>query len=453
MRSGASRDAFPSGAWERQYTSKHLPSPFKSATIPPMAQNILLIATASVACYKAAEVVRCFRARGVGAQVMLTPDAQKLVGAATFRALSGRPVLTDEWSAADAPDGMDHIAAVRAADALLVAPATADFIAKVANGICDSLPLAAFAAADIPKFISPAMNAKMWQNPANARNIAQLKKDGVIFLGPVSGEQACGESGLGRMMEADDIVSQLLSKFPEESPLSGKKIVVNAGATVEKLDPMRVITNLSSGKMGFAVADAIRRAGGEAVVIAAQTSAPSPENIRIRRVQTGAEMLRALLSETADADAFIAVAAIADFRPKHAAAAKIKRVANPITLELTPAPDILAEVVKARPYLFCVGFAAESGPAEKMTAAARTKMREKGARMFVANSVSEVGRDDCKLTLITERDAQSLPRQSKTEAARAVVGRVSDILANRPNFEKSGKFPSKTAAKTTRKKN
>ena len=418
-----------------------------------MPQTILLIATASIACYKAADIIRRLHARGIAAQVMLTPDAQKLIGAPTFRALSGRPVLTDEWKTPASPDGMDHIAAVRAADALLVAPATADFIAKAANGICDSLPLAAFAAADIPKFISPAMNAKMWQNPANTRNIAQLKNDGVTFLGPVSGEQACGETGPGRMMEADDIVSQLLSKFPQKSPLSGKKIVVNTGATVEKLDPMRVITNLSTGKMGFAVADAIRRAGGEAVVIAAQTSAPPPADIRIRRVQTGAEMLRALLSETADADAFIAVAAIADFRPKHAAPKKIKRASNFITLELTPAPDILAEIIKARPALFCAGFAAETGPADKMTAAARTKMRQKGARMFVANSTADAGRDDCKLTLITEKDAEPLPRQSKTEAARTIIQRISDILTNRPNFEKTGKFPPKTPAKTTNKKN
>ena len=242
-----------------------------------MAQNILLIATASVACYKAAEIVRRFRELGVGAQVMLTPDAQKMVGAATFRALTGKPVLTDEWAAPDSPDGMDHIAAVRQADALLVAPATADFIAKAAHGICDTLPLAAFAAADIPKFISPAMNAKMWENPPNVRNIAQLAQDGVVFLGPEVGEQACGEFGLGRMMEPNDIVSQFLAKLAKNAPLSGKKIVINTGATVEKLDPMRVVTNLSSGRMGFAVAEAVRRAGGDAVVIAAQTSAPPPK--------------------------------------------------------------------------------------------------------------------------------------------------------------------------------
>ena len=400
-----------------------------------MAQNILLIATASVACYKAAEIVRRFRELGVGAQVMLTPDAQKMVGAATFRALTGKPVLADEWAAPDSPDGMDHIAAVRQADALLVAPATADFIAKAAHGICDTLPLAAFAAADIPKFISPAMNAKMWENPPNMRNIAQLAQDGVVFLGPEVGEQACGEFGLGRMMEPNDIVSQFMAKFAENSPLSGKKIVINTGATVEKLDPMRVVTNLSSGRMGFAVAEAVRRAGGDAVVIAAQTSAPPPENIRMRRAQTGAEMREALLAETVDADAFIAVAAVADFRPKLVESEKIPRSSGAPVLELVPTPDILADIAKLRPHLFCVGFAAESGPAKKIIAAARRKMREKGADLFVANSVEEVGREDCQLTLIAGKSEERLPRQPKSAAARAIVARIADILANRPASE------------------
>ena len=409
-----------------------------------MTRNILLIATASVACFKAAEIVRNLRARGGGAQVMLSPNAQKMVGAATFRALSGQPVLVDEWRRPDSPDGMDHIAAVRRADALLVAPATADFIAKAANGICENLPLAAFAAADIPKFIAPAMNAKMWQNPANSRNVAQLVRDGVCFLGPDSGEQACGEFGLGRMMEPDDIVSQLLAKLEEKSPLSGKKIVVNAGATVEKVDPMRVITNLSSGKMGFAVAEAIRRAGGEAVVVAAQTSAPPPEKIRIVRAPTGEEMRTALLAETADADAFIAVAAIADFRPKRVAIRKIPRSSHPTpsnphprsdgenpVLELVPAPDILAEIAKSRPNLFCVGFAAETGNSAKIIAAARRKMLEKGISLIVANDASDAGRDDCQITIVSGENEESLPRQPKSAAARTLVDRVAARIVSR----------------------
>ena len=414
-----------------------------------MTQNILLIATASVACYKAAEIVRRLRARGAGAQVMLSPNAEKLVGAATFRALSGRPALVDEWREPDSPDGMDHIAAARNADALLVAPATADFIAKAANGICENLPLAAFAAADIPKFIAPAMNSKMWQNPANSRNVAQLAQDGVFFIGPDSGEQACGEFGFGRMTEPESIVSQLLTKLGENSPLSGKKIVVNAGATVEKVDPMRVITNLSSGKMGFAVAEAIRRAGGDVVVVAAQTSASPPENIRIVRALTGEEMRNALLAETADADAFIAVAAVADFRPKRAAVQKISRSRsarpdgeNPI-LELVPAPDILAEVAKSRPNLFCVGFAAETGNSRKIIAAARRKMREKGVSLMVANNAEDAGRDDCQLTIISGEGDESLPRQPKPVAARTLVDRIAarmmDVSRETGISEKSGK--------------
>ena len=245
-------------------------------------RNVLLIACASVACYKAAEVVRRLRDGGFGAQVAMTPDAEKMVGAATFRAVSGRAVLTDEWREPVSPDGMDHIAAVREADAILVAPGTADFIAKAAGGICDNLPLAAFLAGDAPKFIAPAMNAKMWQNPATERNVAQLVRDGVVFLGPDTGEMACGEFGAGRMLEADDIVSQLSAKLSERSPLSGKKVVVNAGATVERLDPMRVLTNMSSGRMGFAVAEAARVAGAEVVVVAAQTSGGETERVRGR---------------------------------------------------------------------------------------------------------------------------------------------------------------------------
>ena len=400
-----------------------------------MTRNILLIATASVACYKAAEIVRRFRARAAEVQVMLTPDAQKLVGAATFRALSGRPVLTDEWSAPDSPDGMDHIAAARWADALLVAPATADFIAKAANGICDNLPLAAFAAADIPKFISPAMNAKMWQNAPNERNVAQLIRDGVHFLGPDSGEQACGETGMGRMLEAEDIVSQLLAKLSQNAPLSGKKVVVSAGATVEKLDPMRVVTNLSSGRMGFALAEAVRRAGGEAILVAGQTSAPPPEGIPVRRVQTGAEMRDAVLAETAAADVFVAVAAVADFRPKRVKSEKVSRSSETRVLELVPTEDILAETVKKRPHLLCVGFAAESGVANKIIAAARRKMRKKGAGMFVANDATDAGREDCQLTLIFREGEEALPRQPKADAARVVAAKIAEILAKRPNSQ------------------
>ena len=386
-------------------------------------RNVLLIACASVACYKAAEVVRRLRDGGFGAQVAMTPDAEKMVGAATFRAVSGRAVLTDEWREPVSPDGMDHIAAVREADAILVAPGTADFIAKAAGGICDNLPLAAFLAGDAPKFIAPAMNAKMWQNPATERNVAQLVRDGVVFLGPDTGEMACGEFGAGRMLEADDIVSQLSAKLSERSPLSGKKVVVNAGATVERLDPMRVLTNMSSGRMGFAIAEAARVAGAEVVVVAAQTSATVPERVRVRPALTGAEMREALLAETADADAFVAVAAVADFRPKRVSARKLPR-RDGATLELVPAPDILAEVAHSRPGLFCVGFAAESGTPEEIVAAARRKMREKGANMFVANNAADAGRDDCQLTILSRDSVEPLPRQPKSAAAGVVVSRM-----------------------------
>lgn len=380
-------------------------------------QRILLGISGSIACYKAAFLVRQLRARGVSVQVMLTPAAAQLVGAPTFRALSGQPVLLDEWQQPHSGDGMDHIAATRQAEALLIAPASADFIAKAAAGITDNLPLAAFLAADCPKYIAPAMNQQMWAAAATQRNIERLRADGVAILGPAAGEQACGESGMGRMLEVGDIIAQLL--MPQ--PLAGQRIVVSTGATVEQLDPIRTISNRSSGQMGFCLAQVAAEMGADVRIVAAQTAVPPPAGIPLRRALSNDEMRQAVLEETVAADWFFSVAAIADFRPKTRQKKKAAREDGDWTVVLSPASDILAEVARARPALNCLAFAAQSGGAKEQESAARAKMKRKGARFIVLNDAADAGSADSQLTLLTAGGKKKFPRLPKIQAARQLL--------------------------------
>ena len=305
-------------------------------------QRVLLGVCGSIACYKAAALVRLLRQQNIEVQVMLTPAAAKLVASPTFRALSGRPVLQEEWRQPRSDDGMDHIAATRWADALLVAPASADFIAKAACGIADNLLLTAFLAADCPKYIAPAMNQQMWAAAAVQRSIRQLRIDGVNLLDPVVGEQACGESGMGRMLEIEKIANKLLVFSAENKPLAGKRVVVSAGATVENLDAMRIISNRSSGQMGFCLAQAAAELGANVRLVAAQTSSVPPAGIPLRRAVEGDSMRQAVLKETTDADWFFSVAAVADFRPKVSVKAKAEREDGEWTVTLEPTVDILS---------------------------------------------------------------------------------------------------------------
>ena len=381
--------------------------------------RILLGVTASIACYKAAELVRLLRTRGVAVQVALTPHAAQLVGAPTFRALSGQPVLQDEWTAPQSADGMDHIAAVRAADAFLVAPASADFIAKAAAGITDNLLLAAFLAADCRKLIAPAMNQQMWAATATQRNIVTLKADGVTVLGPATGEQACGETGMGRMLEPADIAAALLGSAPK--PLAGQRVIVSTGATVEKLDAMRVISNRSSGEMGFCLAQAAAELGAEVRIVAAQTQHPPPPHIPLRRAEDSETMREVLLEETAGADWFFSVAAVADFRPANPVEAKAPRRRGTWELTLAPTADILGEVARTHPRLKCLGFAAQSGAGPQQEKDARAKMKKKGVHYIALNDVAAAGNAENQLTLLFDGGKVALPRLPKMQAARELL--------------------------------
>lgn len=367
-------------------------------------------------------------------QTMMTPAAREFIGAATLRALSGRPVATDEWHAPLSDAGMDHIALVRAADAVLIAPATADFLAKAAAGIADNALLSAFLAAECPRWVAPAMNASMWKAAATQRNIRQLAADGVFVLPPEDGEQACGETGPGRMPAPAEIVKHLRGAFG--APLAGKRVVVSAGATAEKIDDMRIISNISSGKMGFCIAEAAHFAGAEVAIIAARTTA-TPPPLPLRRVLGGAEMSAAVLEECARADIFISAAAVADFVPETPITGKIPRKNGKTVLHLSASKDILAAVAARYPRLFTVGFAAETGDTEAQIKAARQKMRRKKTAMFVANSVHDADGDDIRLAVITPAAEKRLARQSKKAAARELIACVADAIVSRETLQEA----------------
>ena len=380
-----------------------------------------------VAAYKAAGLARLLT-REYSVQTILTPTAREFVGAATFRALTGREVATDEFRAPVSDNGMDHISLTRGAAGMVVAPATADFMAKAAAGMADNLLLAAFLAADCPKWIAPAMNQNMWRAAATRRNADILAADGAIVLPPDSGEQACGDVGPGRMMEPEDIVMRLRRRL--SSLLVGRKVVVSTGATAEKIDPMRLITNRSSGAMGFCLAQAAEQAGANVRIVAAHTSA-SPPSLPIRRVENGREMLAAVLEECRDADMFFSAAAVADYRPSSPTSEKIPRQKGKITLSMSPSEDILAAAVKQYPALFAVGFAAQSGDKKARIAAARAKMRRKKTAMMVENSVADAGGDSSELTILTAGGEIGLPRQPKMDAAAEVVAQAAAMMVSR----------------------
>ncbi len=394
-------------------------------------KQILLGVCGSVAAYKAAVLVRLLRP-DYEIQTMMTAAAQQFIGAATLRALSGKPVATDEWRAPLTAAGMDHIALVRASRMLLVAPASADFLAKAAAGMADGALLSAFLAADCPRWVAPAMNARMWKSPATQRNLRLLAEDGVLILPPAEGEQACGETGPGRMMEPGDIVE----KIRAAAPLSGRRVVVSVGATAEKIDQMRVISNTSSGKMGFCIAEAARFAGAEVTVIAGRTTV-APPLLPLRRAVGNAEMYAAVMEECRGADIFIAAAAVADFAPAQPAAGKIRRESGEITLKLTATKDILAAVSARYPHLFSVGFSAGAGAKTAQIKTARQKMRRKKTAMFAANSVLDADGDDSELTLIYAAGEKHFPRQSKTAAAEMLIACVAAEFVSRETLQEA----------------
>lgn len=381
-------------------------------------KHIVLGLSGGIAAYKSAELCRALVKAGVSVQVVMTEAAEHFMTAVTMQALSGRPVYTSQWDAREG-NNMAHINLSREADAIVVAPASADFMAKLLHGRADellSLMCLARPIDKVPLIVAPAMNREMWANPATQRNVAQLRLDGVHVLDVGQGEQACGETGDGRMLEAEEILEDLEAFFTPKV-LTGHKVLVTAGPTFEAIDPVRGITNLSSGKMGFSIARAARLAGAEVTVVAGPVSLPTPRGVRRVDVRSALDMLQAVEQNVNVADVFIATAAVADWRPAQSSDQKIKKDGSGQTPQLgfVENPDILATVAKSprarAGELFCVGFAAES---HDLLANATAKRERKGVPLLVGNiGPATFGQDDNALLLVDAQGARELPRAAK----------------------------------------
>ncbi len=394
-------------------------------------RHLLLGVTGGVAGFKIAEFSRELQRQGATVQVVMTEAATRFVTPVTFQALTGRPVFTDQWDAR-IDDNMAHIALSREADAMIIAPASADFLAKLAQGSCDDLLSTMCVARECPLLVAPAMNRQMWGNPATRRNVELLRSDGVTFLGPTSGDQACGETGMGRMLEADEL-TELTVAFFAPKRLRGQRVLLTAGPTYEPIDPVRGITNLSSGKMGFAIARACRHAGADVTLVAGPTTLPTPLGVERIDVRTAQQMHDAVMGAL-DAPGlrhtvFIAVAAVADWRVENYSASKIKKTGDDSLPELRFAqnPDILASVARRADAPWCVGFAAESDDLERN---GQDKRRRKNVPLLVANiGHTTFGRDDNELLLIDAQGMKKLPRAGKDVLAAALVEEVATRMA------------------------
>ncbi|MGO9446957.1 MAG: bifunctional phosphopantothenoylcysteine decarboxylase/phosphopantothenate--cysteine ligase CoaBC [Thiobacillaceae bacterium] len=386
-------------------------------------KTIILGVTGGVAAYKAAELTRLLKQAGARVRVVMTGAAQLFVGPLTFQALSGEPVLTDLWH--EASDGMAHIHASRGADLILVAPATADFLAKLAAGRADDLLSALCLGRCCPLFIAPAMNPEMWMNPATTRNATQLRSDGIQVLGPEVGDVACGETGLGRMREPVDLLADVVAVFAGGA-LAGKRVLITAGPTYEPIDPVRGLTNLSSGKMGYAIARAAREAGAQVTLISGPTCLGSPSDVSRVNITRAAEMHDEVMARIKQVDVFISVAAVADYAPASIRPEKIKKGDASLTLTLTPNRDILADVSQLNPPPFCVGFAAETVDLDKHGDA---KRKQKGLPLLVGNLVQDtMGHDEASLVLFDTEGAHPLPRADKLTCARRLIREISRRL-------------------------
>ncbi|MBK9594634.1 MAG: bifunctional phosphopantothenoylcysteine decarboxylase/phosphopantothenate--cysteine ligase CoaBC [Rhodocyclales bacterium] len=388
-------------------------------------KRLVLGVTGGIAAYKAAELARLLVKEGAEVHAVLTQSGARFVTPATFQALTGRPAWTDMWDAR-MPDSMAHIDLSRGADAIVVAPASADFLAKLAHGLADDLLSTLCLARECPLIVAPAMNRQMWENPATQRNKSQLAQDGVIVLGPASGEQACGETGPGRMLEAAELHDAVVGFF-QPKVLAGRRVLLTAGPTFEALDPVRGLTNPSSGKMGFALARAVRDAGAEVTLVCGPVAQPTPSGVARVDVLSAREMRDAVLRHVRETDIFIAVAAVADYRPEQTAAQKIKKAAQPLTLTLLPNPDILAEIAALPKPPFCVGFAAES---ENLDEYAQGKRSAKKLPLVVGNLLRHgLGGDDNTIVMFDDEGRHPLGPAAKIEIARGIVARIGQMLA------------------------
>jgi phosphopantothenoylcysteine decarboxylase/phosphopantothenate--cysteine ligase len=397
-------------------------------------RHIVLGLSGGIACYKSAELVRELVKAGATVQVVMTEAAEQFITAVTMQALSNRPVVTSQWDARE-PNSMAHINLTRAADAVLIAPASADMIAKLVQGRADDLLSLLCLARPIercPLLVAPAMNREMWAHPATQRNLLQLRADGATVLGPASGDQACGEIGDGRMLEPEELLADLIAFF-QPKVLQGRSVLVTAGPTFEPIDPVRGLTNRSSGKMGFAIARAAAEAGATVTLVAGPVHLPTPRGVRRIDVGSAREMFDAVMPQAPAHDIFIATAAVADWRPAALAEHKIKKARGRAvpSFELTENPDILAGVAALdgaandrRP--FCVGFAAES---EDLVRHAREKLERKRVPMIVANlGPATFGKDDNRLTIVDANGEHELARADKLTLARRLVAEIAGRL-------------------------
>lgn len=387
-------------------------------------KKLLLGITGGIAAYKSAELVRLLVKQGVDVQVVMTEAACHFITPVTMQALSGKRVFTNMWDAS-IPNGMPHIELSRKVDAILIAPASADFMAKLVHGRADDLLSTLCLARECPLMVAPAMNRQMWENPTTQRNIEQLKQDGVLILGPGSGDQACGEIGMGRMLEPEQLLS-MLEASQQPKLLAGKRVLVTAGPTLEAIDPVRAITNLSSGKMGYSIAQAAWEMGAEVTLVSGPTALAIPAGARTIATTSAEDMLDAVMANINNQDIFISVAAVADYRPTKPSHHKIKKSEHELTLELTPNVDILAKVANLPKPPFCVGFAAES---ENLLQYAEQKRQAKKLPLLVANLVTEaMGNDQNTITLLDNQGVHPLPRAKKIELARRLMQHIALII-------------------------
>ena len=396
-----------------------------------MKKHILLGISGGIAAYKSCELVRLLKKQGHEVSVAMSRAAAEFVTPLTFQALSGRPVLSETHQAGEDGNGMAHINLTREADVFLIAPASANTLAKIANGIADNLLTNLAAARKCPLAVAPAMNVEMWRNPANQRNIAQLLSDGITVFPPADGEQACGETGTGRMPEAAELADLLPDLWTEKS-LSSKRVLITLGATFEAIDPVRGITNLSSGQMGTALARACRAAGADVSLVCGQVQTALPAGMgETVRVLGAEEMYGAVMRRVRDCDVFISVAAVADYKVSNASGQKLKKDGSgrPPVIELAENPDILASVTALPDAPFCVGFAAES---EQVLEYARAKRIRKNIQLIAANDVSvAMGKASNQITLIDDAGETALPLCGKDETAAAIVRRIAELLSAR----------------------
>ena len=394
-------------------------------------KKIVLGLTGGIACYKSAELTRALIKAGASVQVVMTQASTHFITPLTMQALSGQPVFVDQWDPR-IDNNMPHIDLTRDADAILIAPCSADFMAKLVHGNCNDLLSTLCIARPLllPLLIAPAMNVEMWQNPATQRNARQLQDDAITLLGPDAGEQACGEIGMGRMMEPAQLLEEVIAVFQPKS-LRGKHVLITAGPTYEPIDPVRGITNLSSGKMGYALARAAREAGADVTLVSGPTALAAPLGVHRVNVQTAQQMFDVVMSRAATQDVFIAVAAVADWRVQNISEQKLKKsdgTAPQLSFEQNP--DILAAVaaLPAKPY--CVGFAAES---EALLKHGKSKRERKGIPLLVGNIGPQTfGLDDNELILFDASGHVVIPRASKQMLARRLIAEISARIGTNP---------------------